>query len=59
MHPGLVVKVDAVAIVKLTPTEFQLLQQLAAIPGIAGAHIMAPQNPSAIPEVIAAAGVGR
>jgi methylenetetrahydrofolate reductase (NADH) len=37
----------------------ELLQQLAEIPGIAGAHIMAPQNPSAIPEVIAAAGVGR
>jgi methylenetetrahydrofolate reductase (NADPH) len=35
----------------------ELLQQLAAIPGIAGAHIMAPQNPAAIPEVIAAAGV--
>jgi methylenetetrahydrofolate reductase (NADPH) len=33
----------------------ELLQQLAAIPGIAGAHIMAPQNPAAIPEVIAAA----
>lgn len=36
----------------------ELLQELATIPGIAGAHIMAPQNPSAIPEVIAAAGVG-
>lgn len=35
----------------------ELLQQLAAIPGVAGAHIMAPQNPAAIPEVIAAAGV--
>ena len=35
----------------------ELLQQLAEIPGIAGAHIMAPQNPSAIPEVIAASGV--
>jgi methylenetetrahydrofolate reductase (NADPH) len=35
----------------------ELLQQLAAIPGIAGAHIMAPQNPAAIPEVIAAAGL--
>jgi methylenetetrahydrofolate reductase (NADPH) len=35
----------------------ELLQQLAETPGIAGAHIMAPQNPSAIPEVIAASGV--
>ncbi len=34
----------------------ELLQQLAEVPGIAGAHIMAPQNPSAIPEVISAAG---
>jgi methylenetetrahydrofolate reductase (NADPH) len=35
----------------------ELLQELAEIPGIAGAHVMAPQNPSALPEVIAAAGV--
>ncbi|HYC12954.1 MAG TPA: methylenetetrahydrofolate reductase [Stellaceae bacterium] len=35
----------------------ELLQELAEIPGIAGAHVMAPQNPSAIPEVIAASGV--
>ena len=35
----------------------EMLQELAAMPGIAGAHVMAPQNPSAIPEVIAAAGV--
>jgi methylenetetrahydrofolate reductase (NADH) len=35
----------------------ELLQQFAEIPGIAGAHVMAPQNPSAIPEAIAAAGV--
>jgi methylenetetrahydrofolate reductase (NADPH) len=35
----------------------ELLQQLAETPGIAGAHVMAPQNPSAIPEVIAASGV--
>jgi hypothetical protein len=34
-----------------------LLQELASIPGIAGAHIMAPMNTSAIPEVIAASGV--
>jgi methylenetetrahydrofolate reductase (NADPH) len=34
----------------------ELLQELATIPGIAGAHLMAPQNPSAIPEAIAAAG---
>jgi methylenetetrahydrofolate reductase (NADPH) len=35
----------------------ELLQQLAETPGIAGAHVMAPQNPSAIPDVIAASGV--
>ena len=35
----------------------ELLQELAEIPGIAGAHVMAPQNPSAIPEVIAASSV--
>ena len=37
----------------------ELLQELAEIPGIAGAHVMAPQNPSALPEVIATAGVAR
>jgi len=35
----------------------ELLQQLTEIPGIAGAHVMAPQNSLALPEVIAAAGV--
>jgi methylenetetrahydrofolate reductase (NADPH) len=35
----------------------ELLQELATIPGIAGAHIMAPMNVSAIPEVITASGV--
>jgi len=35
----------------------EILQQLAATPGIAGAHIMAPQFFSAVPEVIAASGV--
>jgi len=35
----------------------EIMQELAEIPGIAGAHVMAPQNPSAIPEVIAASGV--
>jgi methylenetetrahydrofolate reductase (NADPH) len=35
----------------------ELMQELAAIPGIAGAHLMAPQNPSAIPEAIAEAGL--
>jgi len=35
----------------------ELLRELAAIPGIAGAHIMAPQNPSAIPEVIKESGL--
>ncbi len=37
----------------------ELLQELATIPGIAGAHIMAPQNPSAIPAVIEASGLVR
>jgi methylenetetrahydrofolate reductase (NADPH) len=35
----------------------ELMQELATIPGIAGAHVMAPQSPSAIPAVIAASGV--
>lgn len=35
----------------------ELMQELVEIPGIAGAHIMAPQNMSAIAEVIAAAGL--
>jgi methylenetetrahydrofolate reductase (NADPH) len=35
----------------------ELLQQLATTPGIAGAHVMAPQNPRAIPEVVVASGV--
>ncbi|MGH7088886.1 MAG: methylenetetrahydrofolate reductase, partial [Stellaceae bacterium] len=35
----------------------ELMQQLAAIPGIAGAHVIAPQNPSAIPAAITQAGV--
>ncbi len=35
----------------------ELIQQLAETPGIAGAHIMAPQAYSAIPEVIAVSGV--
>ena len=37
----------------------ELLQELVGIPGVAGAHVMAPQNPSAIAEVIAASGVLR
>lgn len=37
----------------------ELLQELATVPGIAGAHIMAPQNPSAIPEIIEASGVAK
>jgi methylenetetrahydrofolate reductase (NADPH) len=37
----------------------ELLQQLRETPGVAGAHVMAPQNPGAIPQVIAASGVGR
>jgi methylenetetrahydrofolate reductase (NADPH) len=32
----------------------ELLHELAAIPGVAGAHLMAPANPQAIPEAIAA-----
>ena len=35
----------------------ELLQEFAEIPGVGGAHIMAPQFHSAIPEVIAASGV--
>ena len=35
----------------------ELMQELLTIPGIAGAHVMAPQNPSTIPTVIEAAGV--
>jgi len=35
----------------------ELLRELATIPGIAGAHIMAPVNPSVVPEVIAGSGV--
>lgn len=35
----------------------ELMQELVTIPGIAGAHVMAPQSPSAIPAVIAEAGV--
>jgi methylenetetrahydrofolate reductase (NADPH) len=35
----------------------ELMQELATIPGIAGAHVMAPQNPSSIAAVIAEAGV--
>ena len=35
----------------------EILQELATIKGIAGAHVMAPQNFSAIPEVIAESGV--
>lgn len=36
----------------------ELMQAMATIPGVAGVHVMAPQNPSAVPEVIAAAGLG-
>lgn len=34
----------------------ELVRELATIPGIAGAHLMAPQNPAAIAEAIAASG---
>jgi methylenetetrahydrofolate reductase (NADPH) len=30
----------------------ELLHELAQMPGVAGAHLMAPQNPAALPEVI-------
>jgi methylenetetrahydrofolate reductase (NADPH) len=35
----------------------ELMQQLAETPGIAGAHVMAPQNHAALAEVITASGV--
>jgi len=35
----------------------EVLQQLAEIPGVAGAHVMAPQNFTEIPVVIAESGV--
>ena len=35
----------------------EFLAELATIPGVAGAHVMAPQNVSAIPEAIALSGV--
>jgi len=35
----------------------EFMQALAEVPGIAGAHIMAPQSPSSMPDVIAASGV--
>jgi methylenetetrahydrofolate reductase (NADPH) len=37
----------------------ELIRELAGIPGIAGAHVMAPRDHSALAEVLAAAGVGR
>lgn len=33
----------------------ELMQELAEVPGVAGAHVMAPANPEAIPEVLAEA----
>ena len=33
------------------------MQQMVEVPGIAGVHIMAPVNPSAIPGVIEESGV--
>jgi methylenetetrahydrofolate reductase (NADPH) len=32
----------------------EVIEELATIPGVAGAHIMAPGNAAAIPDVIAA-----
>ncbi len=37
----------------------ELIQRLAEIPGVAGAHLMAPVNPSAIAPAIENAGLGR
>jgi methylenetetrahydrofolate reductase (NADPH) len=37
----------------------ELLRELATIPGVAGAHIMAPLNVAAIPEVITASGLAQ
>lgn len=34
-----------------------IMRELATIPGVAGAHVMAPVNPSVVPEVIATANV--
>ena len=36
----------------------EVIRELAAIPGIAGAHVMAPRDHSALPDVLAASGVG-
>lgn len=35
----------------------EILRELATIPGVAGAHVMAPVNPSTVPDVIATAAV--
>ena len=35
----------------------EVIRELAAIPGIAGAHVMAPRDHAALAEVLAAAGV--
>ena len=37
----------------------EVLQELAEMPGVAGAHVMAPQNFAEIPAVIADSGVTR
>jgi hypothetical protein len=36
-----------------------LIRELAEIPGVAGAHVMAPANADAIPDVLAAAATMR
>jgi hypothetical protein len=36
-----------------TPGGIETIEELSLIPGVAGAHIMAPGNDAAIPEVIA------
>jgi methylenetetrahydrofolate reductase (NADPH) len=37
----------------------EIIRELAAIPGIAGAHVMAPRDHSGLAEVLAGAGVSR
>jgi len=36
----------------------EFMQELRGIPGIAGAHVMSPASPAAVPEVIEMAGLG-
>jgi methylenetetrahydrofolate reductase (NADPH) len=56
---GIVARLDQAADPKREGKKIcvEMLQQLAQIPGVAGAHIMAPMFASAVPEVIAESGV--